>query len=251
MAAKLEQVADGVWRLAGDLRGAMNVYFLADDGGVTQFDAGTKAMTKHVARHAAELGGLKRIVLGHSHADHRGTAPGLGVPVLCHPDEVADAEGDGGYHNFDIDRIPVWYSRLLYPRLLRHWDGGPVKIADTVTEGDRVAGFEVVHLPGHAAGLIGLWRPTDRLALVSDTIYQVDSMRLRGLPEAERPVVPHPVWAWDYRQSIESVRKLAALEPAAVWAGHEEALTGEPRDVRARLERAADDAAATLGPPAP
>lgn len=246
MAARLEQVSDGVWRFAGDLRGAMNVYFLADDGGVTQFDAGTKAMTKHVARAAVELGGLKRIVLGHSHADHRGTAPGLGVPVLCHPDEVGDAEGDGGYHNFDIGRIPVWWSRLLYPRLLKHWDGGPVRIASTVTEGDQVAGFEIVHFPGHAPGLIGLWRASDRLALVSDTIYQADSMRLRTLREAERPVVPHPVWAWDYRASIESVRKLAALEPTTVWAGHEDALTGEPSDVRGRLERAADRAEEAL-----
>jgi glyoxylase-like metal-dependent hydrolase (beta-lactamase superfamily II) len=67
------------------------------------------------------------------------------------------------------------------------------------------------------------------------------------LPEDERPVVPHPVWASDYRQSIESVRKLAALEPATVWAGHEGALTGEPHAVRARLERAADLAAVTFG----
>jgi hydroxyacylglutathione hydrolase len=246
MAARLEQVADGVWRLAGDLRGAMNLYFIADDRGVIQFDGGTEGMTKHAARAAARLGGLKRVVLGHSHADHRGTAPGLGVPVLCHADEVADAEGDGGYHYFDIDRIPVWYSRLLYPRLLRRWDGGPVTIDGTVAEGDRVAGFEVVHFPGHAPGLIGLWRASDRLALVSDTIYQVDSMRLRGLPDDERPVVPHPVWAWDYPASIESVRKLAALEPAAVWAGHDEPLTGSPHDVRARLERAADAAEAAL-----
>jgi hydroxyacylglutathione hydrolase len=246
MAASLEQIADGVWRFAGDLRGSMNVYFLADDGGVTQFDAGTKAMTKHVARAAAELGGLRRIVLGHSHADHRGTAPGLGVPVLCHPDEVADAEGDGGYHNFDLDLIPVWYSRLLYPRLLKRWDGGPVKIADTVAEGHRIAGFEVVHLPGHSRGLIALWRPSDRLALVSDTIYQLDSMSLRAIPESERPLVPHPVWAWDYRRSIDSVRKLATLEPATVWPGHAEALAGKPQEVRARLERAADVAEGQL-----
>ncbi len=41
-----EKVADGVWLLRGDLRGAMNVYFLEDEGGVVQFDAGTKRMTK-------------------------------------------------------------------------------------------------------------------------------------------------------------------------------------------------------------
>jgi glyoxylase-like metal-dependent hydrolase (beta-lactamase superfamily II) len=232
-----ERVADGVWRHAGDLRHAMNVFLIEDDGGVTVFDAGTKRMTKGLAAAANELGGAKRIVLGHSHADHRGIAPGLGVPILCHPDEVSDAHRDGGYHYFDIKEIPVWWSRMIYPRLLRNWDGGPVRIADTVNEGDEIAGFRVVHFPGHAPGLIGLWRERDRLAIVSDVIYLVDSIRLR---RADAPTVPHPVWNLDHRSARDSVRKLAALEPATVWPGHEGPVAGEPAEVRAKLERGAE-----------
>jgi hydroxyacylglutathione hydrolase len=70
-----EEVADGVWLLRGDFRGAMNIYFLEDEGGVVQFDAGTKGMTKAARTTGERLGGVKRIVLGHAHADHRGTAP--------------------------------------------------------------------------------------------------------------------------------------------------------------------------------
>ena len=113
-----ERIADGVWRHAGDMRRSMNVYLLADEGGVTVFDAGTRAMTDGVRQAAAELGGVQRIVLGHSHADHRGVAAHLGAPVLCHPDEVEDARGDGGMHYFDIDQIPVWWTRRIYPILL-------------------------------------------------------------------------------------------------------------------------------------
>ncbi len=232
-----ERIAEGVWRFAGDFRHAMNVFLIEDGGGVTVFDAGTKRMTKGVAAAANELGGAKRVVLGHSHADHRGVAPGLGVPVLCHPDEVADAEGDGGYHYFDLGDIPVWWTRTIYPFLLRNWDGGPVKIADTVAEGDEIAGFRVLHFPGHAPGLIGLWRERDRLALVSDVIYLVDSIRLRP---ADAPSVPHPVWNFDHQAARDSVRKLAALEPATVWPGHEGPVAGDPADVRAKLERAAE-----------
>jgi hydroxyacylglutathione hydrolase len=234
--------------VAGDFRNAMNVFLIEDDGGVTMYDAATKGMVKPIRRAAERLGGLRRIVLGHAHHDHRGSAPGLGVPVLCHPDEVADAEGDGGYHNFDIDRIPWWFSRAIYPTLLkRMWDGGPVKVTDTVSEGDDVAGFRVLHFPGHAAGLIGLWRESDRLALVSDTIYQVNSIRLKALPEEVRPMVPHPVWAHDAPQSIESVRKLADLGATTIWPGHEDALAGSEDEVRAKLLRAAERATAAPG----
>jgi glyoxylase-like metal-dependent hydrolase (beta-lactamase superfamily II) len=126
---------------------------------------------------------------------------------------------------------------MLYPTLLRRWDGGAVEIAGTVAEGDQVAGFEVIHFPGHAPGLIGLWRESDRMALVSDVVYLVDSARLKPLPHGEASV-PHPAWAWDHAQAKESVRKLAALEPRIVGAGHEQPLVGE--DLRPVLERAAE-----------
>ena len=233
----LEKVVDGVWLLRGDFRGAMNVYFLEDGDGVVQFDAGTKGMRKKAKTAGEELGGIKRVVLGHAHADHRGTAPYMDAPVFCHPDEVADAEGDAAIAPYmDLAQLPVAPVRWIYPALLRHWDGGAVRIAGTVIEGDEVAGFEVVHFPGHAPGLIGLWRESDRVAIVSDVVYFVDSARLKPLPEGEASV-PHPAWAWDHQKAKASVRRLAALDPKVVAAGHEQPLRGE--SLRATLERAA------------
>jgi hydroxyacylglutathione hydrolase len=234
----LEEVADGVWLLRGDFRGAMNIYFLRDGDGVVQFDAGTKSMRKSARAAAEQLGGVRRVVLGHAHADHRGTAGAMGAPVLCHADEVADAESDAAIAPYmDLSELPVAWVRRIYPFLLRRWDGGPVKIDGTVAEGEQVAGFEVLHFPGHAPGLIGLWRESDRVAIVSDVVYLVDSARLKPLPEGEASV-PHPAWAWDHAKSKESVRRLAALEPRVVCAGHERPLRGD--DLRATLEQAAE-----------
>ncbi|MBA3865837.1 MAG: MBL fold metallo-hydrolase [Solirubrobacterales bacterium] len=234
----LERVVDGVWLLRGDFRGVMNVYFIEDGDGVVQFDAGSKGMRRAVAAEAKQLGGLERVVLGHAHADHRGSAPYLDAPVYCHTDEVADAEGDAAIVPYmDLSQLPVAPVRWIYPTLLRRWDGGAVKIAGTVSEGDKVAGFEVIHFPGHAPGLIGLWRESDRVALVSDVVYQVDSARLKPLPEGEASV-PHPAWAWNHAKAKESVRRLAALEPKVVGAGHERPLRGE--NLRETLERAAE-----------
>jgi hydroxyacylglutathione hydrolase len=234
----MEKVAEGVWLLRGDLGRSMNVYFLEDAGGFVQFDAGSKSMTKRARKAAAQLGGLTRVVLGHAHADHRGTAPSMGVPVHCHPDEVADAESGASIAPYmDLSQLPVAPVRWIYPMLLRRWDGGPVKIDGTIAEGDEVAGFRVLHFPGHAPGLIGLWRESDRLAIVSDVVYLVDSARLRPLPEGEASV-PHPAWAWDHAKAKESVRRLAALDPAVVCAGHAGPLRGE--NLGETLERAAE-----------
>lgn len=234
----METVAEGVWLLRGDAKDSMNIYFIEDGDGVVQFDAGTKAMVKAARSAAAELGGVKRIVLGHADADHRGTAPYMGAPVFCHPNEVADAESKGPTRPYwDLSKLPVAPVRWIYPLLLRRWDGGAVRIAGTVSEGDEVAGFRVIDLPGHAPGLIGLWRERDRVALVSDVVYLLDSARLRALPEGEASV-PHPAWAWDHEKAKASVRRLAALEPRIVAAGHEPPLRGE--NLRETLERAAE-----------
>jgi glyoxylase-like metal-dependent hydrolase (beta-lactamase superfamily II) len=234
----MEKVADGVWLLRGDARKSMNIYFLEDGDGVVQFDAGTKAMTKAARATGQQLGGVKRVVLGHAHADHRGTAPAMGAPVFCHADDVADAESDAAITPYmEISELPV-PARWLYPLLLRRWDCGAVKIAGTVADGDEVAGFEVLHFPGHAPGLIGLWRERDRLAIVSDVIYLIDSTKLgRPLPKGEASV-PHPAWNWDHAKAKDSIRKLAALEPELVCTGHDEPLRGE--NLRPALERAAE-----------
>ncbi len=231
-----EPIADGVWLLRGGFPGkTMNVYLIEDDGGVTVFDAGVRSMSQAVVSAGARMGGVRRVVLGHAHEDHRGTAPALaelGAAVLCHEADRADAEGDGGRHYFDMAKLNR-VGRLLMPRLLSSWDAGPVPIAGTVAEDDEIAGFRVVHLPGHAPGLIGLFRESDRLALVSDCFYTLDPQTGRKGP----PRMPHAAFNFDTEQARASIRKLAALEPAAAWPGHADGLTG---DVRAQLERAAD-----------
>jgi glyoxylase-like metal-dependent hydrolase (beta-lactamase superfamily II) len=212
----------------------MNVYLLEDGDGVVVFDAGEKGMAPAIAAAAARMGGLERVVLGHADTDHRGAAPALSriAPVQCHPDAVAEAQGSGGRSYWDMSKLPL-APRLLHRVLHRFvWDGGPVEISGTVAAGDDVAGFEVVELAGHAPGLIGLWRASDRVALVSDTVYATSML---GRPSP--PHVPHVAYNLDTERARESVRRLAALDPAVVGLGHLGPLTGP--DVRAQLERAA------------
>jgi glyoxylase-like metal-dependent hydrolase (beta-lactamase superfamily II) len=102
-----------------------------------------------------------------------------------------------------------------------------VKISGTLSEDDELAGFRVIDLPGHAPGLIALWRESDRLALVSDTFYTVDVWG-RHCP----PSVPQHTYNYDTEQARASLLKLAQMEPAAAWPGHGRPVTG---DVRGQL----------------
>jgi hydroxyacylglutathione hydrolase len=223
-AAGPEPIADGVWLVRGGfpLR-VMNVYLIQDGDSVVVFDAGIDGMAPAILAAAARLGGISRVVLGHADADHRGAAPLLGAPVYCHPAERAAAESPLPLRDyFDFKRLRP-YARPYFSRMLPVWDGGAVQIAGTITDGDAVAGFRVLELPGHAPGLIGLHRESDGLALVSDCVYTLDVQTgRRGGPR-----VPHPAFDADTEAARSSIRRLADLAPAVVWAGHTDPVTGE------------------------
>jgi steroid delta-isomerase-like uncharacterized protein len=230
--AEAEAIAPGVWVVRGGRPKLMNVYLLADEGGLTVFDAGISDMGTALRAACAQIAPVKRVVLGHADCDHRGAANALGVPVYCHPADRAAAQSPSSSRDYwDLTRLSSW-ARPGYPKLMERWDGGAVPIEGTVEEGDEIAGFKVVHLPGHAPGLIGLFREEDRLSLVSDCIYTLNPET--GVKGVAR--VPHPAFNQDTDQARASIRKLAELDPAAVWAGHARPVVG---DVAAHLERAA------------
>ena len=230
---RLEPIAPRVWLLRGGLTGLMNVYLIEDEGQVVVFDAGEKGMAKSIAAAGARLGGISKVVLGHGDTDHRGAAPALSkiAPVLCHPDAVAQAQGSGGRDYWQLEKLPR-FIRLVHRFQHRFvWDGGPVTISGTVTAGERIAGFEVIELAGHAPGQIGLWRAEDGVALVSDTVYLITML---GRPAAAQ--VPEELYNLDTAQARESIRRLAALRPRTVGVGHLGPMTGP--DVVAELEAA-------------
>jgi hydroxyacylglutathione hydrolase len=227
-----EAIAAGVWVVRGGRPRTMNVFLLEDDGGVTLFDAGVAGMATSLAAAAARLGGIRRVVLGHADADHRGAAPRLEAPVYCHPQERLAAESPSSFRDYwDLSKLSS-LTRPVYTTLLRHWDGGPVEIAGTVEEGDVVAGFRVIELPGHAPGQIGLFRESDRLALVSDCFRTLDVQT--GIRRAAD--VPHAAFNQNTDQARESIRKLAELQPAAAWPGHARPVVGP--NVQGQLQHA-------------
>jgi glyoxylase-like metal-dependent hydrolase (beta-lactamase superfamily II) len=84
---------------------------------------------------------------------------------------------------------------------------------DVIDLGDRA--FEVLHLPGHSPGSIGLWDTAARTLFSGDAVY--DGPLLDELPES------------DIDAYCETMRRLMALPVEVVHAGH------DPSFGRARL----------------
>jgi glyoxylase-like metal-dependent hydrolase (beta-lactamase superfamily II)/predicted ester cyclase len=234
--AEAEAIAAGVWILRGGRPRKMNVYLIEDEGGITVFDTGVAQMNRAIMAAGARFGGIRRVVLSHADADHRGGAAGLDAPIYCHPLEHSAAQSPSPYRDYWNLSLLSPLARPVFQRLMATWDGGALEIAGEINEGEQIAGFKVLHLPGHAPGLIGLFREEDGLALVSDCVLTINPQTAMGQPAQ----VPHPAVNYDTNQARESIRRLAALGPKVVWPGHAKPVTGD--DIDLQLQRAASAA---------
>lgn len=208
----MKNVAPGVWRLKEIPAPTINIY-LAED---VLIDAGR---TWDKRRIFAELEGreISALALTHVHPDHQGCAKVVceerGVPLACHADDVDAMEG----------RRPVQEAATGNPvnRLVRSvWQGPPHKVDRVLQEGDEVAGFRVVHTPGHARGHVVFFRESDRVAICGDVIRNMSYAT--GLPGIKEPPT---IFTYDPAENRRSIRKLAELNPLLILPGHGPAVT--------------------------
>jgi len=206
----LKYLAPGVWRLKEFPRPLINVY-LAED---VLIDAGRRW---DKGRIFAELEGreISMLALTHVHPDHQGCAKAIcearGVPLACHEDDVDAMEG----------RRPVAASQKATAQAFaRMWEGPPHEVDRVLHEGDEVAGFRVVHAPGHAPGEVIFFRDSDRVAICGDVIRNITYLALRT-----RLAAPPDDLTPDPAENRRSIRKLAELNPSLILPGHGPAVT--------------------------
>jgi glyoxylase-like metal-dependent hydrolase (beta-lactamase superfamily II) len=201
----MKQLAPGVWRLSEFPRPLINVY-LAED---VLVDAGRRWDARRI-RSQLDGRSISEVALTHVHADHQGCAKLVseerGVPLACHGGDVDAMEG----------RRPIAASNSPQAKLFaRLWAGPPSKVDRVLNEGDEVAGFRVVHAPGHSPGEVIFFRDSDRVAICGDVIRNITYIALRTrLAEPPDDLTPDPA------ENRRSIRRLAALEPSLILPGH-------------------------------
>jgi len=85
-----------------------------------------------------------------------------------------------------------------------------VEQGDVIDLGNRV--FEVLHLPGHSPGSMGLWEPATGIFFSGDAIY--DGPLLDELPGS------------DVAKYLHTMRRLLQLPARIVHAGHDPSFDG-------------------------
>lgn len=161
MSPALQKVADGVHVGALFPRNVFNTVILESPQGDVVVDAGPPWSGKRLARY---LNGrdVAEHVVSHAHGDHVGSTAWLcehtGAPLAMSDVEADDFEhGSIAYHAGAGGKYwlaPMGRKRRTVDRRL--------------TEGDTVAGFQVVAQPGHSPGLLAFWRAADRTLIVGD-----------------------------------------------------------------------------------
>lgn len=125
--------------------------------------------------------------------------------------------------------------RLAAMRREESW-AEPVQVTRTLAEGEFVTrgreAWQVICLPGHAPGLIGLYQPETAELILSDHLLP-DIQSAPGVyaPGAEGRS-RHP-YMTDY---VASLRRVAALPVRTAWPGHGEPFTDVPGPAERRLD---------------
>lgn len=194
----MKQLADDLWQLSGSPANSVNVYVIGD----VLVDAGLRIDRGRILKQLQDRK-ISAHTLTHAHLDHYGSSheicTRLEIPMWC---------GDADAEAVEKGKMVSKGGRLV-PGPKSH------PISRRLREGDEVAGFIVLHTPGHSPGHVSYWRESDRTLICGDVMWGTNPFLMRG-PIRE----PFPIVSPDPKLNRESARRIAALEPALVCFGH-------------------------------
>ena len=208
----VREVADGVTLISGVPPYAINCYVIAHPDGDVLVDALTRLEARLILK-ALRGRTMAAHVATHVHPDHVGAthavATQLGIPVWAHAADRAAVEDTAEIERRQPDALinTVFAKVMLGP-------GHPV--ARELAEGDEVAGFTVLHTPGHSVGHVALWRERDGVLILGDVLN--NQHPILGFPRGLR--LPLDVFTPEPEVNRQSAKRLGELGAETVLFGH-------------------------------
>jgi glyoxylase-like metal-dependent hydrolase (beta-lactamase superfamily II) len=226
------EVAPGIHRIESVLGPRPFSQYLLRDERSLLVDTGVKETPAEVI--LPFLDGLQPDFVLNSHADvdHYGgnaaireaapaalfLAHALDVPWI-ESTEAIMRERYGWYESYGLGYEPdvlAWLRNAIGPDM-------PIDVqlrgGERIRLGSRLT-VEVLNLPGHTPGHIGLWEASSRTAIV------IDAVMARGLLDMEGNVI-HPPPYFDVADYLGAARTLQALRPARLLTAHYDVIEGD------------------------
>ncbi len=196
-------------------------WLIEGDDGLLLLDTGVAGTVEDAIMPALSQLGLApgqitEVVVSHADVDHYGGDAGIrrlapGTRLSCHAADramieswaVIARERYGWYRRYGLDYDAATWTWL------EEAAGPDTPLDGELADGQRIdlggVELEVLHLPGHSPGHLGLWEPVSRTAIVSDAVmgYGFDTV------EGERAGPPPYTDLDAYRRSIERLLELA------------------------------------------
>jgi glyoxylase-like metal-dependent hydrolase (beta-lactamase superfamily II) len=219
------ELGPGIHRIESDLGPRfMAQYLLRGDDRTLLVDTGLAGTPAGAIAGAVDLGTIDDVLISHADVDHCGGNRALRerspARFACHEldrrwIESNEAMLAGNYrwfepHGFGLGEEAIaWIGREL---------GGDAPIDTGLRGGETIRlgpdwRVEVLHLPGHTPGHLGIWDPRSRSAIIIDAVLE------RGITDRAGTLMIPPRYydAAEYRSTIARVR---ALEPAQLLTAH-------------------------------
>ena len=193
-----------------------NCYLLVDKD-LALIDTGLPHKTKKILGYITkelhrQPSDLKMIILTHGDIDHIGNASELrnitGARIAAHPE---DAEYIAGRK---VRMMPKGGMRIMFKLLAIFMKVQPFQVDLMLNDGDKVAGFTVLHVPGHTPGSIALFNPKQKVLFTGDTLGYRDG-KMHG---------PSEKFTMDMERAHQSIEKLKVLDFDVMLGGHGEPL---------------------------
>ncbi|WP_126653843.1 MBL fold metallo-hydrolase [Chryseobacterium aureum] len=204
----LRQAAPEVFQISLMPRNSINCYIIEGvlvDSGIRSSYTAVKKILRNIP--------VYKHILTHAHADHQGCSDQIcaefSIPLLCHPNEVFRTET--GLVTTDYPAPQHWIAKLQQ----KYWAGQGHKVEQTVVENDMIGNFRVIETPGHSPGHISLFREHDGVLIIGDV-----ATNMNLITTAVGLKCPPNIFTTDQQRNIQSLQKLAQLNPSVICFGH-------------------------------
>ncbi len=205
----------------------VNCYLVREDDGFTLIDASWPAsQAGPIIQSASKLGlPIVRIVLTHAHVDHVGALDALHEALPSVPVSISERDARFLQGDLSLDASePQTKLRGGYPVC-------KTEPSVLLQEGERIGSLEVIATPGHTPGHLSFLDTRNRALIAGDAFQTQGGIAVSGVV---KPLFPLPAMAtWNKELSLESARKLLALQPSLLAVGHGRMLSA-PQEAMAR-----------------